>query len=259
MISRQRNKKPLIRFFVGAVLILGVLYVIAEPFAKIVYTIVNPVLRGVDTTISTILSIPEHFRSVSSLNERIVMLENENQALRNDQALNNVIKSQYEKVVGLSDRPSTTRSTVASVTSKPPHTPYDIITLDAGRRDGVLVGDDIIVNNIVIGSIIEVRESLSRGKLLSSPDSVFVARLGQQDIEVHGQGGGRYFAAVSKATTVYVGDVIVSPQRTSSIVGFVEYIDADPGDTFQNVYFNIPVIFESLQFVVIQENAETTF
>src|SRR3989344_3591740 len=59
---------------------------------------------------------------------------------------------------------------IAAVSTRPPYSPYDTFVIDAGRRDGVISGDFVLVgDHLIIGEISEVFSNFSKVKAFSSP------------------------------------------------------------------------------------------
>jgi cell shape-determining protein MreC len=193
-------------------------------------------------------------------------LEAENAALReavgaaeNERAWYQALEDQHAILLEHLDRESYASTSlfrsdpllVASVTTRPPQTPFDVIIIDAGSTEGVEMGDWTVARGAVLGTVTEVRESVSYVTLLSSPQSTFSVRLGEFDGEAYGLGGGRYRLQLPKGQAVAVGDPIILPTMGLELVGTVASVETPESDPFQTVYFNVPAALAELQYVDI--------
>ena len=143
---------------------------------------------------------------------------------------------------------------VAGVLVRPPKTPYDIMILDVGSDQGVLVGQLVFSGSgTVLGVAQEVFARQAVVGLLSTPELETDVVLEKQGIGVtaRGRGGGAYEMHVPRDIEVLPGDLIVLPGRQTELVGVVQDIIFDPRDPFQTVLASAPISFYEHRLVYV--------
>lgn len=171
---------------------------------------------------------------------RAELLEQENQELRE----------------ALGVQPSDENWVVAGVLVRPPHTPYDILVLDVGDRDGVEHGQLVFTGSgVVIGSIQQVLEKQSFVTLFSTPLVQTDVVLAGQGVAVtaRGRGGGVYEIHLPRDITVEPGQQVVLPGRATEVLGVIQEVVFDPRDPFQTVYVSAPVNLYHQRLVYVSE------
>lgn len=141
------------------------------------------------------------------------------------------------------------------VLEKPSISPFDVIIIDIGRDKRVKKGDKVLYEGmIVIGQIEEVFEKSSKVKLYSSPGQKFTVFIGSKSIqaEAKGLGGGSFMAKLPRGAEIIEGDAAVIPSISTSVFGFVEKIETESIDSFQNIFFKIPLNLTELKWVEVE-------
>lgn len=88
-----------------------------------------------------------------------------------------------------------------------------VLTLDVGREDGVMEGDNVIgVFKEVIGYVEEVNEGSSRVRIATSPKFMFAARVGNNSsiVQIRGDGTNMVLGLVPIGDEIVEGDLIVT-------------------------------------------------
>ena len=139
----------------------------------------------------------------------------------------------------------------AVVLAKPDITPYDTLVIDIGKNDEILVGDLIVVENVILGEIEEVYQTSSKVRLYSSNNQKVNVFIGDDAIgaEAQGLGGGNFEIELPRNVNVFVGDSVYVSDINPRVLGVVEYINSDPNDVFERILFKSPVNPFSLRFV----------
>lgn len=145
---------------------------------------------------------------------------------------------------------------LAGVVLRPPGVPYDTLVVDAGSREGVVVGDVVSAGGTaLIGRVSEVYATTARVRLFSAPEEVYDALLKTADrtvpVHVEGQGSGSLTAQVPVGVSVSVGDPIVFPDITGGYASVVSAVVTEEGASFKKIYAQLPVDPLELTFVEI--------
>lgn len=145
----------------------------------------------------------------------------------------------------------------ARVVSRPPSIPYDMLLLDKGTADGVLVGDVIYAEPglLPIGSISDVSKYASHAKLLSYPDQKSTIEVGTStsEFQATGDGNGVFEAQISKNTPVSVGDPVTLPEESPATYATIAYVRSNAADPFVTILFRLPLQFDNLELVGIKK------
>jgi len=142
---------------------------------------------------------------------------------------------------------------LAAVLMRPPWVPYDTLLVDAGRAQGVALGDLVSAGGqALIGRVVELQERTARVELFSAPGVSYQALLrGTLPLAVEGQGGGSLRAEMPAGTQVTVGDAVQIPGLWGGIVAHVSAIDARAGESVVVLYMQLPANPAELRYVEI--------
>jgi len=119
----------------------------------------------------------------------------------------------------------------ADVVARPPESPYDVLTLARGSRDGVAVGMEAFApSGAPLGVVAQVSDDFSRVVLFSSPNRRTAGWVGRESVPVTiiGAGGGALHISLSRAANIVVGDVVYVPGPGMLPLGVVGRVDDDP-------------------------------
>jgi len=142
------------------------------------------------------------------------------------------------------------------ILSRPPQTPYDSLIIDIGQDQDLSSGDLVYAeSNYLIGYVDTVYSYSSAVKLFSSPDQKLNVLIGSSTVPVvaEGRGSGNFYIRVPENITVNVGDPIMVPSLDSIILGSAEKVESGQGDAYTYVYFKLPVMLNTLQYVQIKK------
>lgn len=149
-------------------------------------------------------------------------------------------------------RPDEPTRVLAGVVKKPPFSPYDIYTIDAGRTSGVNLGDIALYSNFVtLGHITRVTESAAKVDLFSAPGKETFMNLNGAGFLVLGKGGGTLEVDAPRDFEVDLGDKVVLPSYELYVAGAVVDIVQKPQDSFKKIIIKTPVNIELVEVVSI--------
>lgn len=142
-------------------------------------------------------------KKVATLKAKISKLQNENRQLR----------------AGEADLPASISTTTlpaeyqtAQILARPPQSPYDVLLINKGNKQGVAVGAPVWwPPGIFLGEVVEVRSDNSLVRLVSSQGTRHVGRFDSRIVtETEGRGGGAMRATVPAGAEVATGTLAVS-------------------------------------------------
>ncbi|HVV39134.1 MAG TPA: rod shape-determining protein MreC [Candidatus Paceibacterota bacterium] len=259
---RRGSSNSRLRAIIAVVLFVIVFLIVTllrDPVSGLLWRVAGP-LSGVRNSAVAATSI--FFSGFSSQSS----LAAENAALRAELASSSILlldrtmlytenldlKSRLNRNPGFS-------STLATVISRPPATPYDTLMLDIGSQHGVVVGDLVAAGgSVYIGTITQVYPTTARALLFSAPGETYQATLAGTSthavipVSVSGQGGGGLTAQVPAGTAVKVGDRVQFPSIIPQFIASVVSIESKEADSFKTIYMQLPVNPLELQFVEVR-------
>ncbi len=142
------------------------------------------------------------------------------------------------------------------ILSRPPHSPYDSLTIDIGEDKGLMHGDMVYAErHYLIGRVESVNPTTSIVKLFSTPGEKIDVLLGSSTIPVvaEGRGSGNFYIKVPRNIDVKEGDPITVPSFHSIVLGTAEKVDAGEGEAYTQIYFKLPVNINILKYVEIKK------
>jgi len=165
---------------------------------------------------------------------------------------------------------------LSAILSKPNQSPFDILVIDTGAKDGLQIGDTVFaLGNVPIGRIANVYPHSSKVILFSNAgertQAVFSSKPARTDArlndsfgqdsghsggniftEVVGRGGGNFEMIVPRDLTLLKGDQVVLPGIAPYLLGIVETIISDPRDPFVKALLVSPVNIQELKLVEVE-------
>lgn len=196
------------------------------------------------------------FRDKEALVSRIGALEEERAKEELARADYEALVKERDLLLSLGLREGKSPRLLAAVLSVPPESPYDMLLLDAGAREGVSEGSNVFSGSVLIGRIARVEERQSVAELFSSPgrETSVVLLHGGEPIRVTatGEGGGAFLAVLPREVSVLTGDPVFLPGTPLSFFGTVASVEAEEHDVFKRVRFGNPVPLRRHLFVFIQ-------
>lgn len=133
---------------------------------------------------------------------------------------------------------------LASILLMPPKTPYDLILIDRGSRDGVEAGVQALMGDrVALGYVEEAFERMSKVRMFSSSGIKTSAVLFRDGtfVELEGRGGGNFFLEVPSGFDIAEGDVFLVPGSKRMIVAVAYKIERAETSSFIKVLLRVPL------------------
>lgn len=255
---RLKNKKKRNIFFelaVAAVLLLLVFFTrLSGVLAPPLFFLARPLWSAKEYLLSQGTLVTGLFAGEAALVAENKALKEEVQRLHAALLDHDFLQQEYRALVtSLGRLPEDPRVVLAAVLAKPPATPYDTLVIDAGRRQGLTMGDEVREGSVALGDIIEVEQSTSKVALFSAPGRLTGAVLGDGAISVsaHGEGGGAFRFSLPRDVPLKEGDPIFFPGTPPVFFGAVGSIEARPTGPLKTILFRSPVNTAELKWVTI--------
>jgi len=168
---------------------------------------------------------------------------------------NRILKQKLENLENLvADAPEKDELILSSVLLRPGQSPYDTFVIEGGRDLSISIGDVVFASDFVaLGVVSEVFHNTSKITLFSSYNSKNTVLLGEENIslEAVGQGGQNIKIDVPEGVSVEKGDTVMLPMFEDALVGVVEDIINEPGETIKTLIVRSTVNMNQLRFVFV--------
>ena len=143
---------------------------------------------------------------------------------------------------------------LAGVVKKPPFSPYDIYTIDAGSENGVTVGNIVQFSDFVaLGRISDANPTASKVVLYSSASEETMVSINGETYLAEGTGGGTFRIRAPRGAEITPGDVLSLPGYQTLSIGVVQDILVSPQDGFADVRATTPVNIQAVDLVRVSE------
>ncbi len=246
--SNQRQK----------VLILLVIFILLIGFFQftrgLVLQAISPMWRSENAIVSTFRSFVNNLKSKNALVEENLNLKQQLSSLQLELTSLELSESRekaFNDLLGRTHRPG---EVVASILTHPPQSPYDLLIIDAGTNEGVVVGSTVaLIDGPLIGTVSDTFSSNAKVKLYSSAGEQTPAILerGNESVILEGRGGGNFHIKVPREVNVQVGDRVVSAGVSYSLLAVVESVEVAPTDAFKEVLARSPANIFSIRLVKV--------
>lgn len=141
----------------------------------------------------------------------------------------------------------------ARVLSGAGQNPYDMLVIDVGTRQGVLVGDQVVYTGAgIIGTVVEAYTTSAKVSLFSSPNKETMVVFAGQAIPAtaRGRGMGNFDAKVPQESLIVLGENVLIPGK-DMILGVVGAIEKTPSEPFMKVFFRTPFNIATIRSVEV--------
>ncbi|MFA6297317.1 MAG: rod shape-determining protein MreC [Candidatus Paceibacterota bacterium] len=258
MIYRSKNNKGKKKIFITLVLVLvlllGVIY--TGLVSKTFYRSMLFLSFGKASTSQTASSFLGLFSSKNNL-----VIENQN--LKSQiQAMNisvsdrdALVKENADLKASLHLRQDTQNRVGATLLSKPPFAPFDVVVINAGDKAGVKVGDRVMVGETYIGTVTSVADYSSQVQLLSSPSNKIDVFIGDKALPavLSGKGGGNFETSIPQGVDIKEQDLVFTTLGNNNVlyVGKVSKIIQNEANTLMKVLVSFPFNLYELSYVEV--------
>jgi len=240
-------------FLLIAIFVLGVLFF--SLFDNLITTAVSPLWRAENRFSRSLLGVGQFFHTSATLREENRALVERLSSLELELSALSLSQSETERLLALMGRQSEKGGIVVTVLTRPPQSPYDLVVVDAGERESVIVGfRAYLPEGPEVGVVTQVFPSFSRVKLLSTSGEKTAAVLERHavPVELEGLGGGNFKIVLPRETQVEVGDRILSASLKSSLVAIVAEVILEPTDSFKEVLARSPASIFSIRYLALR-------
>lgn len=258
--SARRIRKNLWAGITGTVLLLFFLWQPAI-LPNVLYVLATPLVRVSTWIGGGVSELSVYLTSKSTLARENKILSDRLKSQQLELSLMRSIFPDYSKLKVFLEGEENSREALAGVLLAPPVSPYDILVLEAGAREGISIGDAVkTIDGIVLGSISEVFRDFSRATLLSAPGQKVAVRIGDKGIqaEASGVGAGEFHVTLPREFEISIGDAVMFPGIMPKPVGTVGSVEFRDVDFLQLISFRSPVNFSALKFVLIEKSSILT-
>ncbi len=245
--KRQQRKnfwlKTLVAIFVFSIA-LGLFTLLGGTITSLGSGVVSVTNNAKDAVFSTTVSKQDLIQENTKLQQEINQMKADEFGIA-------ALRERNEELLRLLGNGTGLSKVVAGVIKKPPFSPYDIYTIDAGLKEGVSVGDLALFSDfITLGTVARSNNTGSKILLFSAPKNSTIMNLRDVSFESIGQGGGTMRVDVPRDFEVAVGDAVTLPGYNVYVAGLVQKIEFKPQDSFKKVFVKVPVNIESVEVVV---------
>ncbi len=208
---------------------------------------------------SVMASIVSYFGSKSGLEKENKQLKDKVSELEMKLVDYDVIKSENDSLrTSLGMRSINDDVVFAYVLKRPSATPYDTLVLGAGITEGVRVGDGVRVGGTqYIGTITRVNNNTSIATLYSTPENtheVVIADILSGTAE--GIGNGNFLITLPRDISVSEGMSVRLSSFPRTLLGFIESVEKEPSESFQDILVRSPIRIQTLNHVFITRSSQ---
>jgi len=195
---------------------------------------------------------------VSAVSEK--MSDKDMEEYKRIQLENKVLKQRLDNLNDLiGSMPSNEEPIMSAVLLRPGQSPYDTLVIEGGRDIGINIGDIVFADDFAaLGTVGEVFGDTSRVTLFSSYNSKNQVIVGPANVslEALGQGGQNIKIDVPEGIVIQKGDTAMLPLFQDALVGVVEEIIFEKGETIKTLLVRSPVNMQQLRFVFVVNKKE---
>ena len=252
--SRQTLRRERIRIFViVGVSAVVVFYIVPRLVGGAASLILTPVSHIEDWFFQSGAALPQYLIDRSTLVAENDALTQQLHEAEGDAYAEARLREENEELRALLGDSDESR-TAAAVIGRPTATPYDVLVIDKGARDGVARDMPVYVGDEqVIGFVGEVYRDSSIVVMVTTPGVESTAYIYGPNIytTAEGQGGGVLQVRVPQGIAISEGDLVILPSFQSGVFGRISLVESLPTDPEQRAYVTVGVPLQSVRFVSI--------
>ncbi len=251
---KNRSARAHLKLIFTALGIFLLVWVIFSFFGGFIVSAVSPIWEAENAFSRTVKKTWNHLESRQNLVNENFDLKGRVGSLELEVASLTISLEQERAFYGLLGRAPVSGEVVASVIARPPQSPYDVILLDAGSREGITKDARVyLAEGPALGIITEVFTSSAKVKLFSTAGEKLDAVLerGSVPVVLEGRGAGNFRLKIPREVEVVAGDRIVTGDTEFSLLAVVEVVNVNSTDAFQEVLARSPLNIFSLRLVSV--------
>jgi cell shape-determining protein MreC len=202
---------------------------------------------------------PLYLRKQSALIERITTLEHE---LATVSGTDLTEQRLYEENRGLRALLGVKEQEriAAGVIARPGTLPYDVLQIDRGTDDGIVIGAPVYVGaDRAIGVVVESAPRYAFVELFTTPGFTASAFVSGANVFVtlEGYGGGVARVRMPQGIPLTIGNLVYLPGLDSGLFGEVSYVENEPSQPEQYGYVTLPTAISGIQYVSVAKDIIT--
>ncbi|MBY0310097.1 rod shape-determining protein MreC [Patescibacteria group bacterium] len=148
---------------------------------------------------------------------------------------------------------------LSRVVARPPWLAYDLIQIDKGADDGVVVGSPVFAGrDVVIGSVVETSARHAFVELVTTAgfQSTVYIPAAKLVATMEGQGSGVSRVRFAQGIRVMPGDLVVMLAYDAGVYGQVSHVENASTQPEQYAYVTLPEAIQSLRYVTVGEKPD---
>lgn len=253
----SRRTSP-IKKRIGAILIVGciaalLVFIAPRLLAGVASVVAAPVQKTKTWLAESSGNLPLYFRDRQELIEENLSLQEKLAVWHGKEHSLELLERENDKLRSLLGEFGEKR-VVAGIIGRPNALPYDVIVIDKGSTDGVILDAPVYIgDDRVIGIVQKVFADSAVVELITTPGfstSVFVIGPDIYTTAV-GLGGGQLRIGVPQGIPLAQGDPVVIPSVRSGIYGTISHIESLPTRPEQYGYVSTDIPLQSLRLVAV--------
>lgn len=226
-----------------------------KKISEVNLTLASPVFRLRNLLVGSVADAGGFFKSNKKTNALINELREENLKLKSENFKTKLLQKENDEILSVLGRNPDKKFIIASVLYYPPHSDFDILLIDAGKREGVSYGMKVLAADGVttLGEIAEAYERESKVKLYSHFGNKTVVLFENSGLLANaaGRGGENFEVALPKEFAASANEKIFLSGGERFLLGEVNKIIEDKNAPVKKVYFRIPFNLNELSYVFI--------
>lgn len=253
-LPKNRFKHP----YFKRILVLTIIFIAGAVFFSfldgIVISVAAPVWKGENIIVRNLRNGMTWFGSQRFLSEENRALKEELSSLELKSLSLSEEQTQKNILLELLGRKLESKAIVAAVLTHPTQTPYDIIVIDAGSDDSIVIDSEVFLpEGPILGKVSELFPRKAKVKLFSASGEKTNAVLERNNVPITlvGAGGGNFTLALPHDVAIEKGDKIFSAGIVPSLLATVWEISVKPTDSFKEVLANSPANIFTIRFVFV--------
>ncbi len=249
--DKKRSAFPFLVLVIFVVIVTLIAFIFPSFFPAVFTKIASPFWKGEHALTGAAASV---LVTKDELVAENANLKNEIETMKSQGLDAGLLQSENDELKAMLGRTTEKNLVLGVILHKPPVSPYDILVIDVGQKEGITKGDRVLASgNIVIGEVAEVNGEISKVKLYSSPGEKYDIVIGTNNIPATatGRGGGNFETVLPRELKIAVGDTVTIPSISPLIFGTVGTLLGDPARPFETILFKNPVNISTLKWVEV--------
>lgn len=250
---RTSRNKQITKIGITGASVLVVLFFLPTIIATGVSFLLTPIHMTETWLQESSSELPYFFRDRVALIDEIQSLKAELYTTNDETDMLTRAREENEELRRLAGIATSTRIT-AGVIGRPNQLPYDVLVIDKGSDDGIVVGAPVFAgSDSIIGVVKSVFSGSAIVSLVTAPDFEVTVYIYGPDIYTNavGQGGGILRVGVPQGIKLSAGDVVVLPSVDAGYFGKIEVIESLPTRPEQYGYVSTEIPLIQLRLVTV--------